>query len=194
MTKRSRLLDRIYIAAPCPASWSAMDGSDKVRFCKQCNLNVYNFSTMSTAEAEHLILEKEGKLCARIFRRKDGTIMTENCPVGLRWLRDRLRVASMFFGLLVSWFLSTCRGQGQELQVSLEEPGIFSGTGGVMEMHYPNVQADEIDGLVTPWSDYGCKVSESLPRKLVLRRNNNSEYRCKEAWGIFADKIPNRLD
>jgi hypothetical protein len=39
---------------------------------------------MTRHQAEALLREKEGQLCARVFRRADGTILTGNCPVGLR--------------------------------------------------------------------------------------------------------------
>src|SRR5260370_15414772 len=46
--------------------------------------NVYNLSEMTRREAEALVREKEGQLCARLYRRADGTILTSNCPAGLR--------------------------------------------------------------------------------------------------------------
>lgn len=77
-------LDNISVASPCPANWSEMTGDEQVRFCGQCQLNVYNLSGMSRNAAEQLIQEKEGKLCVRYFQRADGTIITQECPVGLR--------------------------------------------------------------------------------------------------------------
>src|SRR5258705_549057 len=78
------MLDRISIAAPCSADWDSMPGSDRVRHCDQCNKNVYNLSEMTRRQAEALIREKEGQLCARLYRRADGSILTSNCPAGLR--------------------------------------------------------------------------------------------------------------
>ena len=46
------LLDQVGIASPCTASWEAMAGDDRVRFCRQCSLNVYNLSGMTKLEAE----------------------------------------------------------------------------------------------------------------------------------------------
>lgn len=122
MAKQSSLLSHIQIAAPCPASWDKMEGNSRVRFCTECKLNVYNLSEMSTKAAEQLILEKEGKLCVRMYKRKDGTIITENCPVGLRWIRDRIKFARILAVSCFSWIISLCRVQGQELQerVSIE--------------------------------------------------------------------------
>lgn len=78
------ILDNIHIAAPCPAEWEKMLGDNRVRHCCKCNLNVYNISEMTRTEAEQLIRSHEGRLCVRFYRRADGTILTKNCPVGLR--------------------------------------------------------------------------------------------------------------
>src|SRR5205814_4285456 len=83
------LVQQVQIASPCTASWDGMTGDDRSRFCGQCKLNVYNLSAMTEAEGEALIIEKEGKLCARIYRRYDGTVLTKDCPVGLRAVRRR---------------------------------------------------------------------------------------------------------
>jgi hypothetical protein len=83
-------LESVRIAAPCRASWERMVGDERVRFCAECQKNVYNLSAISRKEAEALVREREGRLCARFYRRADGTIMTRNCPVGLRLLRRRM--------------------------------------------------------------------------------------------------------
>ncbi len=74
----------IRIASPCSTDWNKMQGDDRVRHCADCNLNVYNFAAMTDLEVERLIAKTQGRLCARIYRRADGTILTQNCPVGLR--------------------------------------------------------------------------------------------------------------
>ncbi len=94
-------LDNVSVAAPCHAKWSDMSGDDRARFCKLCSKHVYNLSGMSRTDAAALIKEKEGNLCIRFYRRADGTIISDNCPVGLRAARDRLRwigagVAALF--------------------------------------------------------------------------------------------------
>jgi hypothetical protein len=69
-------LDHLHIASPCPAGWEQMTGDDRVRFCQLCNLNVYNISRMSRKEAEALIANAERRICARLYRRADGTVIT----------------------------------------------------------------------------------------------------------------------
>jgi hypothetical protein len=96
--EHSAKLDRLRIATPCPISWEQMTGDHRVRFCGHCQLNVYNISELSRTKAEKLIASTEGRLCARLYRRDDGTILTKDCPVGLRALRMRVskRAAAVF--------------------------------------------------------------------------------------------------
>lgn len=103
--KHDDVLGQIQIASPCKADWDSMTGDEKARFCGQCSKNVYNLSEMSKGEAEKLILEKEGKLCVRFYRRADGTVLTEDCPVGLRTLRNGYRKLSAIAAALFSFVL-----------------------------------------------------------------------------------------
>ena len=90
MAKYSDPLSRVKIATPCNADWESMLGDGRRRFCAQCELNVYNLSGMTKREAEELLNQTEGRLCVRFYRRTDGIILTQDCPVGLRALRRRL--------------------------------------------------------------------------------------------------------
>lgn len=102
MATNSANIDRLRIATPCPISWEQMSGDNCVRFCDHCQLNVYNISALSRGEAEKLIASTEGRLCARLFRRADGTVLTKDCPVGLRALRRRVakRTAAIFAAIV----------------------------------------------------------------------------------------------
>jgi hypothetical protein len=101
MSKPVLSLEKISVASPCRASWEDMVGTDRARFCMQCRQHVYNLSGMSRSEAEALIRSKEGRLCARFYRRQDGTVMTRDCPFGVRALGRRLAwvlgIAAAFF-------------------------------------------------------------------------------------------------
>ncbi|HVG35245.1 MAG TPA: hypothetical protein VM911_19415 [Pyrinomonadaceae bacterium] len=119
MAKYTSPLDHVRVAAPCSADWDAMVGTERARFCGQCRLNVYNLSGMTRREAEQLIAGSEGRLCVRFYRRADGTILTENCPVGLRALKRRLsRTASA----AVSTILSFLAGLGLYTALDEREP------------------------------------------------------------------------
>ncbi len=103
---KNGFLDDIAIAEPCRASWDDMSGDERVRFCGDCKLNVYNFSAMSRSEAEEMARTTEGRLCVRFYRRADGTVLTRDCPVGLRraigltWARTAALVGILWTGLL----------------------------------------------------------------------------------------------
>ena len=73
------LLDDIRIATPCDASWDEMPGDDRVRSCSACSRSVYNIAAMTSAEVAALIAGREGRVCGRIFRRADGTVLTSDC-------------------------------------------------------------------------------------------------------------------
>ncbi|NMO13633.1 hypothetical protein HPC49_31205 [Pyxidicoccus fallax] len=72
------LAERLTIATPCEMRWEEMKGDARVRHCGACRLNVYNVSEMSMAEVEAL-LQPGGRVCARLYRRFDGTVVTGDC-------------------------------------------------------------------------------------------------------------------
>ncbi len=84
------MLDQVRVASPCSASWDEMLGDGRVRFCTSCDKNVYNLSAMPREEAERLLQERiGGELCVRFHQRADGTILTEDCPVGVKKKRRK---------------------------------------------------------------------------------------------------------
>jgi hypothetical protein len=86
-----------------------MYGTDRKRLCGDCNMNVYNLSAMTKLEAERLIMNAEGRLCARFYRRPDGTVLTKDCPVG--WKAARQRVVKIW-GAVASLLLAFLAGLG----------------------------------------------------------------------------------
>jgi hypothetical protein len=111
------VLDDVKIASPCSARWEEMTGDDRVRFCGQCQKNVYDLSAMPRAEAEGLLAATEGNLCARIYRRADGKVLTADCPVGKgRRRRRRIAAAAVAGGVLAaasSFVSSASRTMGE---------------------------------------------------------------------------------
>lgn len=81
--ERADLLSRMRVASPCPASWEAMEGDGRVRFCRLCDLHVYNVSELTRAEAESLVARTEGRLCARLYRRADGEAVGLDLALGV---------------------------------------------------------------------------------------------------------------
>ncbi len=96
---------QIRVARPCPTSWAAMAGDERVRFCSLCSRKVYNFSALTTTEAEALLRSSEGRVCGLLFRRHDGTLITADCPVGRRRLLARVgrRILATAAGLFLAF-------------------------------------------------------------------------------------------
>ena len=106
MTKKyTNPLKNLHIASPCSQDWENMIGTERRRFCGECQLNVYNLSGMTREAAENLLTNAEGRLCVRFFKRADGTVLTQDCPVGWRAIKKRASKtaaagASLIIGLL----------------------------------------------------------------------------------------------
>ena len=97
-------LTELRIAAPCTAEWKWMLGDDRVRFCGQCSLYVYNLTALTKDEAESLIRRAEGRVCVRFYRRRDGTILTRDCPIGVAALRRKMgRIARAAITLVLGF-------------------------------------------------------------------------------------------
>lgn len=69
-------LEQIRVARPCPASWDAMEGDERMRFCGGCRKYVHNLSALPRQQAERLICEAAGRLCVRFERDERGNIVT----------------------------------------------------------------------------------------------------------------------
>jgi hypothetical protein len=92
----------VRVARPCSAKWSRMQGTDRVRLCASCGLNVYHLSRMTSDDARELIRQNEGqRLCVRFWRRFDGTLITEDCPRSLFAWRPSIATRVTVLGVLL---------------------------------------------------------------------------------------------
>lgn len=149
--KFSNPLDNVKVASPCSQDWNAMIGTERKRYCGDCKLNVYNLSGMSRTEAENLLTNSEGRLCVRFYRRADGTVLTQDCPVGWRAIKARMSkmataFASLIFGLIGGLGLNASLKQSENRtmgtmipqtsnsNVEIEKPEIMMGA---MPANYP---------------------------------------------------------
>jgi hypothetical protein len=99
-------LESLEIATPCRADWNKMQGDDRARFCATCAKHVYNLSEMTRAESDALIRFKEGNLCVRMLRRADGTVITGDCPIGMKFVRRSFKWTATTFMLLLAPLLT----------------------------------------------------------------------------------------
>jgi hypothetical protein len=58
---------------------------------------------MNSVEIDRIVSQHEGRLCARYYQRPDGTMLTQNCPVGFRFA---VRRVSRMAGAALTAFMS----------------------------------------------------------------------------------------
>lgn len=115
---------QLRIASPCKALWEAMDGDDRVRFCRECNRNVYNLSAMTETEARRVVAEREGHPCIRFYQRRDGTVLTSDCPVGRKrsFLRTGGRAVVVIAGVTAGVTKLSACGPAEDGPLRMGEP------------------------------------------------------------------------
>jgi len=106
MQHASELLDGIVVSAPCQAAWEKMPGSDAVRYCAECGLQVHNLSGMTQREAESVLSENRGRLCVRLLHGPEGSVLTVDN--GLHQGRIRRRLARFGAALMALFGFPSC--------------------------------------------------------------------------------------
>lgn len=143
----NEIVQKVEIKSPCQVNWDSMEGDAKVRFCSQCNLNVFNISEMSTTEAAAVVSQEGGRPCVYLRRRDDGTVITQNCPVALRAARDRVGLAAVLAVLCLTYgFSMAAHSQG------LSVPGL------TVDPRYGAIQT------VGTLADYGYDCARDISR------------------------------
>lgn len=115
---------RLEIASPCSERWESMTGDDRKRFCAKCQLHVHDVRALSEVEVVSLLSNGTGRICGRVFRRADGTVLTKDCPVGVARLR---RQAALVFVTVAAMVLAIMSVRPEPGSASSSSP--FSGGG-----------------------------------------------------------------
>jgi hypothetical protein len=139
-TRRSLpLLERIQIASPCTAQWDEMIGDDRARFCTHCQKDVFNLSAMPREEAESFMHARTAEVCVRLYKRTDGTVLTSDCPVGVKRKRRFKAIVAVSGGLLAAGALlmMSVRSQRQTVMGEMTASPVMGGTGMAPELPPP---------------------------------------------------------
>jgi len=131
-------LANLMIAAPCNVGWDNMTGTDKMRHCNECKLNVYNISEMTSVEAETLLRSdamNSGRACVSFYRRADGTILTKDCPEGLAKIRataqKAIRAVAAAFTVLFASLPAFGTNAAKKSTTMNKEPEVLSSAPGL---------------------------------------------------------------
>ncbi|HLK58799.1 MAG TPA: hypothetical protein VKU00_19660 [Chthonomonadaceae bacterium] len=169
------LLQNVKVASPCPAAWSAMESieGDRVRFCNGCKKNVYNLSAMTQSEAEGLLRAHEGHLCIRYYQRRDGTVLTADCPVGVQAVRQMFLRRSVVTAAL---FLLGIGAMAMRMRMSdptMGKPaGIYEATTGAIAEPMPQ----DTTKMPEPAVDKATTEPQPLTGKVMVGEILSSHY------------------
>lgn len=176
-----------------------MRGDERVRFCDLCSLHVYNIAELTAKEAKSLVANNEGRICARLYRRSDGTVITKDCPVGLRAIRRRVaRIAGAAFATI----LSLCGGAfGQKAkddkacrqQVKITRTFSDSGENGVLKGIVLDPNGAVIPGATIALVDLKLKKSYEVVSgnsgKFLFKDVTPGVYRLVVKLASFKDLV-----
>lgn len=86
-------LESLRVAEPCHEAWESMTGDARARHCERCDLQVFDLSQRTRAEAESLLSERTpgGRLCVRYTIDARGAVVTRTS--------ERERLVALLGGL-----------------------------------------------------------------------------------------------
>lgn len=137
--------------------WNAMSGTELVRHCDECKLNVYNLSVMTEVEIQGLLRERvDQRVCVRFYRRADGTVLTQDCPRGLkrltRWIST---VCAAVLSALVSVNYAAAKTNQQQACSRIQAQKTFANV---------SIIVTDPDGAVVPGARIALVDSAGKPR------------------------------
>ena len=113
-------LDRLRVRRPCPKTFGELEGAGARRFCGECGLHVTNLSALTRAEAERVVEDSGGELCAtwRVDARGRKRFADDPEPTRRRFVR----AAAALVGFLP--FLAACRDRAAPRTEEPSEPAV----------------------------------------------------------------------
>ena len=171
-------LDNIKVASPCPANWNEMYGNERKRYCSECKLNVYNLSDMTQTEAESFLINSEGRVCIKFYRRADGTVLMQDCPVGWQAVKKRVsRMATAVFSMVAGFF-----GGNLVSNQTFFDNSDLTGKVTVVPKIPQETNYEPVAGGISNLDDVKTQIKKTEPKKnykMVLGRVETDQLRIK---------------
>jgi hypothetical protein len=133
---------------PCPRTWESLEPDPEGaswRSCDACQLQVHDVAALHEDEAQELIRERDSRLCLRVLRRPDGTVVTREDPPSARRFGWARRIAAAASWLMLC--LGLAPGCDPQSCASGEPSGEHPGSGG--ELSEDDVQQLMLLGYVS---------------------------------------------
>lgn len=174
--------ENIQVANRCKNEWRQMRGNSQVRVCRECKQNVYDISTMSPQEADHLILGRERHVFTRLYRRHDGTFMVKDCPSGalpsfeeiqMRWFGpSRKRLWKQFCAQIGAEYIDGGKWKEDKVKVRHAEWTITLDSytiGGARSSRYTRIRAPFVNSSQFRFTIYRRDLSAQIGEALGIR-------------------------
>jgi hypothetical protein len=186
-------VDRIEIPTPCSVPWDSMYGDQRVRHCGSCRKNVYNVAELTRAQALELIASRE-PVCLRIYRRPDGTVVTNDCWSRLRAARRRgmwafvAMLATVRWVRLVAMFVGIASLMRLVLRPATGTPAVAPVTAGkpIMRSAVPSPPYDAWgQGMHLPMPELDERPKPQPPHKQGAKHGKHSPLENETIEGSF---------
>lgn len=175
-----KCVEKYRAASGCDSLWDNMAGSERVRYCQKCNLQVYDFANTSQEEAEELVFQREAKKNVIFFKRKDGKFLTVNCPIGSRnRMAALLSVGVSALGLLGLIVIVTQSAKQTESVMQLKASSrLAARTSASVEAMGKRSNRGNVAGVPAATPEQLATYAHQV--ELVLQRAYGSGQRAKE--------------
>ena len=139
------VLPQVHINTPCRADWDSMAGDAQKRFCGSCQKHVHDLSQLDTESASKLLAKCDQKVCVRVRRNADGSVVTKDNDLSRRnWLSN---CATTVAGLMTMLIFGGCEDpftQGEPLLGDVETRGYIETMGEYCPEDFPKQSTVEM--------------------------------------------------
>jgi hypothetical protein len=174
-------INDLKVAKPCPVGWENMSGDSRTRFCSLCELNVYNISEMTATEVQDLIENSGGRVCGKVYKRADGTVLTRDCPVGLSKYRKRVaKYSGAVLGAVLSLFSAGFAQTDQKKQTGVPDNTIVKASEKPVPDGYAILRGTVLDvhGAIVPGVRVVITSNNEKKEKITVISDDEGVYRA----------------
>lgn len=168
------LIDGIEIPHPCSASWAAMDGDTRARFCKLCSKVVHETTALTTCELEKM-LDAPVAPCLRVHRDRLGRVLTRDrlaalAFVGLAACTGGVGETGDFFDTADTRDVVTATSAQDQGAGRQRARGARTGPQRALDRGIPELDGQVVPARATPSLGEPAKIDESVVDRIAPER------------------------
>ena len=160
-----------------------MKGDDRVRHCKTCRKNVYNFGELTRDEIDRIVMTNEGKLCARFFVRADGSMLTKDCNGDIR-VRPLRRAAEIGIAAAAAAALASAGGAFIDGHRAPTTPNVIEASMGTISLDENRLELPPGDSCIDETSCGGQPIAMPIDDALARAQAIEEARRASILGGV----------